>query len=351
MMAQRHLAVRDAVERWLARLQTERTEETLAAYHYRLKLFVEWCEDRDGIEHVSDLTGWELDAYETHRRQQTSNPNTLKNELTTLKNWLEYCEKIELVDDLAEKVEPPTVPKREQSSNVKLSTDAANALLSYYRTDPGVRGCRGHALLEVVWHTGARVGEVRALDLEDIETTPDERHYLVFRNRPESGTRLKKGPQGERPVMISQTVADVVQTYIGEYRHETTDDVGRKPLFTSNQGRPAKGSFRQWLYRATIPCHHSPCPHGNQKETCEYTEHNKSGGCPSSRSPHQIRTGAITWMRDRGLSEEVVAERVNASVETIRTHYDKTDPIDEMLNRRAADTSGLDIATEDDENE
>jgi len=38
---------------------------------------------------------------------------------------------------------------------------------------------------------------------------------------------------------------------------------------------------------------------------------------------------------------------VNASVETIRDHYDKADPMQEMLERRAQETNQLDIQDTD----
>lgn len=344
MTEERDLPPRDAVERWLDSLAVDRTDETLSSYWYRLKLFVEWCEDHDEIETLQDLDGWLLDEYEADRRAKHPTINTLKNELTTLSNFLEYCERLGVVSaGLSDTVEPPTVPKAEQSSDVKLTTDASEALLRYYRDDPGRRGSRAHALLEVLWHTAARVGEIRALDVDDFEELPDDRRYLVFRNREQQGTRLKKGSRGERAILLPDGVAEVLNLYIDDFRHEIQDDHGRRPLFSSNQGRASKNTLRQWTYRATVPCVHSPCPHDNDPQTCEFLEHNKSSGCPSSRSPHQVRTGAITWLRDSGLSEEETADRANATVETIRTHYDKQDPVREMLERRS---ESLDVVTQ-----
>ena len=47
MMATRQLPVDDAVSRYLDSLRTERSEETISSYYYRLKLFVEWCKAND----------------------------------------------------------------------------------------------------------------------------------------------------------------------------------------------------------------------------------------------------------------------------------------------------------------
>jgi integrase len=53
-----------------------------------------------------------------------------------------------------------------------------------------------HVLLEVLWHTGLRIGATRGLDVEDFNS---EDQYLKIVHRPEDGTTLKKR-QGRRTV-------------------------------------------------------------------------------------------------------------------------------------------------------
>jgi hypothetical protein len=60
----------------------------------------------------------------------------------------------------------------------------------------------------------------------------------------------------------------------------------------------------------------------------------KASQCPSSRSPHQVRTGSLTWQRSRQVPIEVVAERANASPEVIRKHYDKPSEEESFQQRR-----------------
>jgi hypothetical protein len=88
------------------------------------------------------------------------------------------------------------------------------------------------------------------------------------------------------------------------------------------------------MYLGTLPCLHSPCPHGNDPETCDYVDYSKASKCPSSRSPHQVRTGSITWQLNRGVPIEVVAERVNTSVRTLKRHYDQPTKREELEERR-----------------
>jgi len=91
------------------------------------------------------------------------------------------------------------------------------------------------------------------------------------------------------------------------------------------QGRPPPNTLRNWSYLATEPCLHSPCPHGKERETCEWAQYHGASKCPSSRAPHHIRTGAITWMLNLGWPVADIAERVNSDPKTIEQHYDKAD--------------------------
>jgi len=345
------LSPRDARDRWLDKLRVQYSDQSISTYFYRLKLFVEWAEE-NGIESMADLSGWDLESFETHRRGEDLALPTLKNEMSTLKNWLEYLANAEIVDEsLPEKIDVPQVPPQDRSSDVLLTETDANQLLDHYRTTESEYGTREHVLLELAWHIGARCGALRALDLRDIRETDSGERYLIFVNRPETDTRLKKGQSGERPVVLSDPVWDVVDAYIENYRLDVRDEHGRQPLITSQSGRPTTGTMRDWMYMATIPCRHGPCPHDKDPQTCEYTSYARVSGCPSSRAPHHVRTGSITWMLNRGIPVEVVAERVNSSASTIEEHYDKEDPVQEMLKRRETFLRDLDIDTESDDHD
>ncbi|QLG63044.1 tyrosine-type recombinase/integrase [Halorarum salinum] len=332
------LTPREAFERWLGRLRGSKADSTVSAYHYQLKLFIEWCED-ESITPINDLTGWDIETYETHRRETGIELISLNKELGTLKQFLEYCARIELVDEnLPEKVDPPDVPKEEQVDNTRLHTDDARALLAHYETDDF--GSRAHALLSLAWFVGARLGGLRSLDLKHYDSDDE---YLQFVHRPDEDTPLKNGLDGERAVGLPRHVCDVVDAYIANHRHDTFDEYGRKPLFTSSVGRGSENSVRVWMYMATFPCHHSPCPHGKESDTCEFIDHTQASKCPSSRSPHQVRTGSITWQLNRGVPIEVVAKRVNTSVRTLEKHYDQPTKREELEERRRQFVDRLDF--------
>jgi site-specific recombinase XerD len=341
----RDLSPREAVHRYINARRTDWAEATAQTNRLRLALWVDWAET-EGIERVSELDGWLLDTYKNTRAGDGIAPATLESEMKTMRNFLEYLERIEIVDDgLSEKVPIPDVDEADKSSDTKLPTHRALPLLQYYRDTPDVRGTRAHALLELAWHTGARSGGLRGLDVRDHDL---EEHVVEFHHRPDSGTRLKNGLAGERPVAVPPAVSDVVETYREHYRQDTHDDHGRQPLLTTRNGRMGENTVRRVMYAATFPCHYQDCPHGRERETCEYTEHNQQSKCPSSRSPHQVRTGSITWQRDLGFPPEVVAERVNASVEVIQRHYDKASQRERLERRRRPYVERMDLTNDSD---
>lgn len=313
------ISPRDAVERYLRRRQADATDQSVESYRYRLKLFVEWLQ-AVGVDDVGELRGFDFDRYFETRSGDVA-PPTLENEMRTIRTFVEFLEQIEAVDDgLASRVRIPDVDDEDRVNRQQLAAEDAIPLLAYYRTSPGAYGTRDHVFLELAWTVGARMGGLRALDVRDVHL--DDR-FVEFVHRPETGTPLKRKRDGERPAAIFDTTADAIERYLSQHRHDVHDDHGRAPLLASERGRPSVNTLRAWSYMATQPCIYGPCPHGRERDTCEYTEREHSSKCPSSRSPHRIRTGSITWQLNQGLPPAVVAERVNATIATIEQHYDR----------------------------
>lgn len=326
------IAPREAFEMFLDHQAPRATEETVRSYRYRLKLFVEWCEDETegDVQNLNTLTGRSLQRYEAYRRGQDVAVTTLKNELSTLRKFLEYAASIEgVTTDLQEKILIPSVSSEDGSDDVLLRRDRAEAILEYFRRYE--YASRRHALLEVTWHTGIRMGALRGLDLEDFN--PTER-YLELRHTPETDTPLKNKSEGERVVALSDAVAGVLEDYVDVQREAVVDDHGRAPLFATTNGRPDRTTLRREFYEATRPCLYTTCPHNRDPEDCRAMEHGGASRCPSSRSPHQVRTGSITHQLNEGVPVDTVSERVNASRRVLEEHYDIRSPVERMENRR-----------------
>lgn len=328
------LSPREAADRWLDRASLDRAAQTIAGYRGQLKHFVRWCEANE-IETIDDLTPWDIEQFETARRGEGLAKITLRNELGTLRQLLEYCARIGVDgDELADSIELPTTTPDEETDETILEPDRAERLLAAYR-DGTEDWLRGHAYLELAWFTGARLGGLRALDLRDIDL---ERGFVHFKHRPESDTPLKNAHDGERVVGISEAVVEALRAYIARDRPQIDDDHGRTPLFTTRQGRMSLNAMRTTSYYATI------CDRCDQRDYCEFSTQPEASQCSASRSPHQLRSGSITWQLDRNIRADKVAERVNASVDVIEQHYDQASDVDAFEERRKEHINKLEFS-------
>lgn len=350
----RPLKPSEALEMWLDRQRAEKSEQTVQSYFYRVRQFVEWLES-EGITNLNDLTGRDVFRYDSARRADGLSKSALNNQLGTIKLFLAFCADIEAVPaELPAKVDIPTLSKAERANEEKLTAKRAETILeSLERYE---YASRDHIMFALVWHTGARLGALRSLDLRDCYLTDDDLEriaheddlddedidefsvpFLYFRHRPETDTPLKNKEDGERPVGLSDEIGNLIGEFIEVSRPDVVDDYGRKPLFSSQKGtgRMSKGAIRSRFHIVTQPCRYGTCPHDRDTETCEALDHGYESRCPSSRSPHRIRTGSITHHRDEGWPPEVLAERVNATPEVIRTHYDQPDLLKRMESRRS----------------
>ncbi len=147
---------------------------------------------------MGEVSGWDIDQFARYRRGLGVAPTTIYGQMVALRKLLRYCARIGVIDEeLPEKVEIPEVSADDETSDIKLATEDAEALISYYRDSRGCYGTVGHAVIEVLWNTGCRLSGLRALDLDDYDA---EKQYLRFIHRPQTGTALKKKANGERCV-------------------------------------------------------------------------------------------------------------------------------------------------------
>lgn len=341
------MTVSQAVDRFIRKRQTDRTERTLRSYRNRLATFERWCEE-NGIETVEQLSPWIIDEYGIYVRDQGLAPATIKGKLATLRVLMKYLASIEAVaENMPDSVDVPNLEPDEEQSDQRLAQDDAEDALSYFRNSRGNFGRPTHAFLELAWHTGARMGSLRGLDLKDYDA---DEQYVAFYHRPDTGTPLKNKAAGERYVGLSEAVCEALDTYIVRERGDKRDEHGREPLFATRQGRASFATLRAWCYQATQPCLWMDCPHGRRRTSCEYTQRSHASKCPSSRSPHQVRSGSITWQLNQGIPLETVAERVNASMEVIKRHYDLASAREEYEQRRRSLETNLDIAENQEDN-
>jgi len=322
-----------ALDMYLETRRGEASDSTLQSHEYRIGKFVEWCEEEE-ITNLNDLSGRDLHAFRVWRREQGDlKMVTLRGQLSTLRSFLRFCSSVNAVPEgLRSKVMLPTVSSDEQVSETSLDAARAEDILAYL--DRYQYASRRHVITLVLWHTGMRVGALRALDLDDCQL--DSRSPGVeLVHRPEQDTPLKNKESGERWVALSERIARILQDYIDGPREDVTDDYGRDPLVTTSHGRPSTSSLRDAIYCVTRPCAvGKECPHDRDPEDCDATHIHKASTCPSSRSPHDVRSGAITAHLLEDVPHEIVSDRMDVSRKVLDKHYDRRTKREKMEQRR-----------------
>nr|WP_238993868.1 site-specific integrase [Halobellus captivus] len=324
----------------LEAMQDDSAAWTQTSHRSHLRAFVEWCREEGGIDNMNDLTGRDLYQFRVWRREggyskgmdEEIAPKTLHSALATVRSFLRFCAQIEAVpEDLYEKVALPVLSDAEEVSDSTIDPDRVLDILDWLGRYE--YASRDHVVWTLIWHTGARVGAIRALDLGDVELDSPE-PGLDYKHRPESETPLKNDEKGARFNRITERVAEVLRSYIDGPRKDVLDEYGRAPLVTTSYGRASGGSIRDSFYRWTRPCFiGKECPHDRDPETCEATSFLHKSKCPSSRSPHDARKARVTKYRNDGVPRAAVSDRLDASEQVLDKHYDRASRR-EKANRR-----------------
>jgi integrase len=320
-----------AFELYIAEKETSVADATVVSHKSRLRFLLRWCEERD-IENLNNLTGRKLQEYRLWRRNVGDlTKASEKTQMDTLRVFVKWLESIDAVEqDLHKKVRSPDLTPGENSRDVMLETDDAEAMLAYLERYE--YASIDHVTATLLWHTMLRMGSIRALDVGDYD--PEEQS-LTIRHRPESDTPLKNKQEGERIIAVSNEVCLVLDDWLREKRPDVTDEYGRSPLLATNQGRMATTTIRTHCYQMTRPCAYGQgCPHDRSEDECEATDRGHSAQCPSSVSPHPFRRGAITHYLQSDVPETVVSDRANVTPDVIDQHYDQRSQREKMEQRR-----------------
>jgi len=338
------LTFEQAAERYLGRKRGSKADATVREYGYRLNRFRQWA-DEEGLETVGELHPLDFDDYLASREADEVQPITMQKHFGTIREFVEFLERLGAVDGgLSDAVPDVDVPRGGDVNDEMLDVDEGDALIRYYRGSDEHYGTREHAMLEVIWMVGCRLGAVRGLDLTDFDPRGES---LSFHHRPEGDTPLKKGIDGERVVALPTPTVDAIDHYVNIYRPEVRDENGREPLFTSTQGRLAENTVRNTCYRATQPCIRISCPHGKRRDSCEWRQYTKASQCPSSRGPTAIKTGAVTRML-HNTSRDRVRHRANTSQ---WDNYDHATEEQKMEERDRGTLGDIELGADEDDDQ
>jgi site-specific recombinase XerD len=324
------LAPSTGKQMYLDERRHELSDATIQSHGYRLTQFVRWCK-QDGIDNLNTLSGRDIHRFRVKRREEDELATaSMKGQLATLRMFLRFCASIDAVTTgLDEKIILPKTTAEDARDEVVTAEQAQAILdhLSNYRY-----ATLEHVLLEILWHTGLRIGAATGLDVCDYDT---ENRSLELVHRPDAGTSLKNKSKSERFVALSDRICEILDDWIAVNHTGVTDDHGRSPLFATQRSRLSQNRARSIAYQYTRPCvYNDSCPHDREIEECEAQPTSQAHLCPSALSPHPFRRGAITYHLQEDTPEPVVRDRMDVSMDVIDRHYDQRSPQEKVQQRR-----------------
>ena len=307
-------------KRYLKR-RRNRSPSTIAQYKRTIPDFLDFAANQNAVR-ISDLSTDLIDAYVDNLFDTYEADATIITYTKNVRAWLKWLSKRDLcTDSLYKLLNKDDLDLSPAARDEALPNPEAKHIITQLRRKR--YGTAQHALIELLYNAGPRIGELHALDVTDFRPAEND---ILLRHRPETGTRLKNGSQnagtpgdGERDIILKSTVIDALQQYIDTERVAVTDDYDREPLFSTARGRAARSTLRRWVYAATS-CRWADTE--TDDVTCDGSCDPDSNVCPYSYYPHAIRRGAIVNHLNGDLRYGKASQRFDVSIPVIQHHYD-----------------------------
>ncbi len=236
------------VREYLTCLRVERGLRPLTCDSYAkdLEQFSEFLEQRDRLLLTAahaDVAEW-MEHLRAHDRTDRSVARKLSC-LRGLYKWLLLDKR--LAHDPTMHVEAPStwkvLPKSLAESDMQAMLEGAQISASYPQAD--AFALRDHAILEVLYAGGLRVGELVSLRVEDLQLEQGRAHVRG------------KGDK-ERIVPLGMQACNAVRTYLDRGRVSLVRRGVQRTLFLSHTGRPLT---TQWVWQIVKSRNSNASPH------------------------------------------------------------------------------------------
>ncbi len=260
------------IENFLNYLAVERgySPHTIAAYRSDLAQFRDHLAARNVVT-WRQVRKEHIQGYIRDLREREYAPATAARKVTAVRSFFRFLTAVEgLLDtDPTAAVEPPVTNRHLPHP---LSVEEMERLLTAVNTDTP-QGLRDRALLELLYATGMRAGEVIGLTLDDVDL--------------EAGTvRCQGKGRKERILPLYERAAETLRAYLRTGRPQLLRQRTSAALFVTRLGRPLT---RQWVWRVV-------------------RRHARAAGIERSVTPHTIRHSFATHLLDGGADLRTVQE-------------------------------------------
>ncbi len=273
------------IERFIRHLVVVRglSTHTVRAYRSDLERYVEWTE-RAELDPLT-VTHRDLRRYLAELDQARYSRATIKRRLSAVRSMFAY-----LADEGVVANDPSAVvsaPKAAKRLPRVVPTDQLEALLA--APDPSTpKGLRDRAILELLYASGMRVGELSALTLGQLDLAQGQ------------ATVMGKGAK-ERIVPIHAYAVAILRQYLLEARPKLAKAESPDAVFLSARGRAMSADAVRRVFRSNL----------------------EKAAADSNLSPHAMRHTFATHLLDGGADLRTVQEllgHVALSTTQIYTH-------------------------------
>jgi len=234
------------LEPFLEHLEWERNlaSPTLTAYRREIQDLIEFLDNESSISTPTELTATSIRSYLAHLPQRRLSPRSIERALSCLRTYLRFlvAERV-IAANPAEAVPQVRAPR---GTPEVVDRYAIEELLEHIPETPA--GDRDRAALELLYGAGLRVGELVAIDLDDLQLG-------------QRTVRVRGKGRRERLVPFGRKAADAIARYLPQrarWRSRLRD--GDEPLFVNQRGgRLSDRSVRRILdaaVRRTAQLHH-----------------------------------------------------------------------------------------------
>ena len=274
----------DEIKRFLDYVEFERglSSNTRLAYQRDLKEIYDFFHRR---EQVFEGSLRQIRSYFSWLRSLEREKNTIARKMATLRAYFRWLERNEMI--MVNPMESFRGPKKEKKLPLYLEEKGVRELLTMPPEDTP-EGIRDRAILEMLYSSGMRVGELCGLRLQDFYK--DQSCLMVF----------GKGSK-ERLAFLGVPALGALERYLSQGRPKLQKTIQTDSIFLSNRGtglsvRSVQGLVKKW----SLLC--------------------------SERygiSPHVLRHSFATHLLNHGADLRVVQEllgHVNISTTQIYTH-------------------------------
>jgi len=206
------------------------SRKSIVSYEQNIRYFIDWLTAETDVETLAEITPETLASYQVallsmeKKNGERLSVGTHNQRITALKTFFRYlAEEGKLLSDPAASLRRPK--QRQRLPQALITPKEAIRLLDSVKTTTPL-GLRDRAILEVLYGTGIRNAEVRALEVTDFDPTGET---LTIR----SG----KGDK-DRMVPLGPVAAAMLRDYVTKARPQLARQRTVLNLFISKNGLP-----------------------------------------------------------------------------------------------------------------